>query len=65
MQALLRAQKGKQFPELDGYYLGADYVTGKIWALMYSEKEKRVTEWRSIRDKSLWDVMTWPILGKN
>jgi glucose/arabinose dehydrogenase len=45
--------RGKQFPELDGYYLCADYVTGKIWALKYSEKEKRVTEWRSIRDKSL------------
>jgi glucose/arabinose dehydrogenase len=45
--------RGKQFPELDGYYLCADYVTGKIWALKYSEKEKRVTEWRTIRDKSL------------
>jgi glucose/arabinose dehydrogenase len=45
--------RGKQFPELDGYYLCADYVTGKIWALKYSENEKRVTEWRTIREKSL------------
>ncbi len=45
--------RGKKLPELDGYYLCADYVTGKIWALRYDENEKRVTEWRSIRDKAL------------
>jgi glucose/arabinose dehydrogenase len=42
--------RGKAFPELDGYYLHADYVTSKIWALKYDEKLGRVTEWRSIKD---------------
>lgn len=45
--------RGKLLPELEGHYLCADYVTGKIWALMYGEKEKRVTAWRPIRDKAL------------
>ncbi|MCS7045437.1 MAG: PQQ-dependent sugar dehydrogenase [Gemmataceae bacterium] len=45
--------RGKQFPELDGHYLCADYVTGKIWALRYDDAAKRVTAWRAIRDKAL------------
>ncbi len=45
--------RGKLLPELEGHYLCADYVTGKIWVLMYGEKEKRVTAWRPIRDKAL------------
>jgi glucose/arabinose dehydrogenase len=45
--------RGKRLPELDGYYLHADYVTGKIWALRYDETKKRVTENRSIRDRGL------------
>jgi glucose/arabinose dehydrogenase len=42
--------RGKALPELDGYYLHADYVTSKIWALKYDEKLGRVTENRSIKD---------------
>ena len=42
--------RGKALPELDGYYLYADYVTSKIWALKYDEKAGRVTENRSIPD---------------
>lgn len=42
--------RGKALPELDGYYLYADYVTSKIWALKYDEKAGRVTENRSIKD---------------
>ena len=40
--------RGKRLPELAGYYLYADYVTGKLWALKYDEKQKRVTENRTI-----------------
>jgi glucose/arabinose dehydrogenase len=42
--------RGKQFPELEGHYVHADYVTSKIWAIKYDEKAKRVTENRSIKD---------------
>jgi glucose/arabinose dehydrogenase len=42
--------RGKALPELEGYYLYADYVTSKIWALKYDEKAGRVTENRTIKD---------------
>jgi glucose/arabinose dehydrogenase len=42
--------RGKALPELEGYFLHADYVTSKIWALKYDEKLARVTENRSIKD---------------
>jgi glucose/arabinose dehydrogenase len=42
--------RGKVFPELEGYYVYADYVSSKIWALKYDEKTKRVTANRPIRD---------------
>ncbi len=45
--------RGKQFPELDGHYLYADYVTAKIWALRYDDGKKRVVANRPIRDRSL------------
>ncbi len=44
--------RGKQFPELNGMYLYADYVSGKIWALKYDEKEKRVVANRPIKDQT-------------
>ncbi|HEY2787539.1 MAG TPA: PQQ-dependent sugar dehydrogenase [Fimbriiglobus sp.] len=44
--------RGKQFPELDGMFLYADYVSGKIWALKYDEKEKRVVANRPIKDQT-------------
>jgi quinoprotein glucose dehydrogenase len=34
--------RGKRVPELVGCYLYADYVSGKVWALKYDEKERRV-----------------------
>jgi glucose/arabinose dehydrogenase len=40
--------RGKKLPELDGYYLYADYVTGKVWALKYDEKAKKVVSNKSI-----------------
>jgi glucose/arabinose dehydrogenase len=45
--------RGKRLPELDGAYLYADYVTGKIWALWYDEAKRRVVANRPIRDRNL------------
>jgi len=44
---------GKRLPELEGAYLYADYVSGKIWALWYDEKQGRVVANRPIRDRNL------------
>jgi len=43
--------RGKLLPELEGHYIYADYVTGKIWALKYDEKQKRVVANRPIAEK--------------
>ncbi len=40
--------RGKRLPELVGYYVYADYVTGKIWGLKYDEKAKKVVANRPI-----------------
>ncbi len=40
--------RGKRLPELDGSYLYADYVAGKLWALRYDEAKKRVVANRPI-----------------
>ncbi len=45
--------RGTRLPELDGSYLYADYVTGKIWGLRYDEAKKRVTANRPIKDRAL------------
>jgi glucose/arabinose dehydrogenase len=45
--------RGGRLQELDGHYLYADYVSGKIWALRYDEGEKRVVANRPIRDRNL------------
>jgi glucose/arabinose dehydrogenase len=45
--------RGKRLPELDGYYLYADYVSGRIWALLYDEAKGRVVANRPIRDRTL------------
>jgi glucose/arabinose dehydrogenase len=42
--------RGKLFPELEGYYVYADYVSSKIWALKYDETAKRVVANRPIKD---------------
>ncbi len=41
--------RGKQLPELDGCYLYADYVTGKVWALKYDEAARKVVANLTIR----------------
>lgn len=45
--------RGKRLPGLEGSYLYADYVTGKIWALRYDEEKKRVVANRPIADRRL------------
>jgi glucose/arabinose dehydrogenase len=42
--------RGRRLPELEGYYLYADYVTNKIWALRYDEAKQRVVANRRIPD---------------
>jgi len=34
--------RGKEFPELDGHFLYADYVSSKMFALKYDGEKKRV-----------------------
>lgn len=45
--------RGKELPALDGYYLYADYVSGKVWGLKYDDKAKRVIANRPIASKNL------------
>jgi glucose/arabinose dehydrogenase len=45
--------RGKQLPELDGYYLCADYVSAKIWGLRYDDAKGRVVANRPIRDPNM------------
>jgi quinoprotein glucose dehydrogenase len=40
--------RGKKLPDLVGYYLYADYVTGKVWALKYDQKAGKTVENREI-----------------
>ena len=39
---------GPAIPELEGYYVYADYVASKLWALKYDPKLKRVVENRPL-----------------
>ncbi len=45
--------RGRRLPELEGAYIYADYVTGRIWALRYDAGQGRVVANRPIRDRSL------------
>jgi glucose/arabinose dehydrogenase len=45
--------RGQQLPKLQGVYLYADYVTGRIWALRYDAAKKRVVANQPIRDRNL------------
>lgn len=40
--------RGRNLPELRGYYLYADYVSGKLWALLRDRDSGKVLENRSI-----------------
>jgi glucose/arabinose dehydrogenase len=41
--------RGKRLPELEGHYLYADYISGRIWALHYDEAKKRVVANRPLQ----------------
>ena len=45
--------RGRRLPELDGVYLYADYVTGRLWALRYGEAMSCVVENRPIPSRAL------------
>src|SRR5207247_4034564 len=45
--------RGGRLPELQGYYLYADYISNKIWALRYDEAKQRVVANRRIRDPNV------------
>ena len=44
--------RGKAFPELEGHYLYADYVTSKLFALKYDPAQQRVVANRPFQDIS-------------
>jgi quinoprotein glucose dehydrogenase len=50
--------RGKLVPQLVGKYLYADYVTGKLWALDYDAKQKKVVANYSLTGQNL-PVMTF------
>jgi glucose/arabinose dehydrogenase len=45
--------RGPRLPELDGAYLYADYVSGRLWALRYDGAKRRVVENRPIPSQGL------------
>jgi glucose/arabinose dehydrogenase len=45
--------RGELLPELKGHYLYADYVSSKIWALVYDDAKGRVVANRPIRDPNV------------
>jgi len=53
--------RGKQVPSLTGYYLYADYVSGKFWALKYNPRTEQVEENRSLTSNSVKPVMTFGV----
>lgn len=50
--------RGKKVPELEGCYLYGDFVSGKLWALKYDEKAKKVVANYSLQGDNL-PVMTY------
>ena len=51
--------RGKKVPSLNGYYLYADYVTMKFWALKYDWDAGKVVENRGITSNSDKPIMTF------
>lgn len=45
--------RGTEHPELDGAYLFADYVSGRIWALWYDTVSQKVVAHREIKGQNL------------
>jgi glucose/arabinose dehydrogenase len=53
--------RGKKIPELQGAYLYADYVSGKLWALRYDFDKKKVIANRPIPAKANPTVMSFGV----
>ncbi len=51
--------RGKSTPELDGYYLYGDYVTGRLWALKVDPETKKVLANRPIMRNNNLPVFTF------
>ena len=51
--------RGRKNPELDGYYIYADYVSGTVFALKYDAKQGRVVENRTIPSSSPLAVLSF------
>ncbi len=51
--------RGAAVPSLVGYYLYADYVTGRLWALKFDEKSGKVTENRPIEWRARLPIVTY------
>jgi glucose/arabinose dehydrogenase len=51
--------RGKKIPELNGAYLYADYVSGKLWALWYDAEQKKVTANREVPTPKTIAVMSF------
>ena len=45
--------RGTKVPDLDGYYVYGDYVSGRVWGLKYDDAKGRVTENRPIKGPGL------------
>jgi glucose/arabinose dehydrogenase len=45
--------RGARLPELEAWYVYADYVSARVWALRYDEGKKRVVANRKIRDPNV------------
>ena len=45
--------RGSDIPKMDGMYIYADYVSGRVWALRYDKEKGRVTENRVIDSPKL------------
>lgn len=53
--------RGKNIPQLDGAYLYADYVSGKLWALWYDFDKQVVTANREIPLPSAIPIMSFGV----
>jgi quinoprotein glucose dehydrogenase len=45
--------RGRKYPELVGCFVYADYVSGRLWALKYDTKAKRVVANYALQDQKM------------
>ncbi len=54
--------RGKKLPELQGAYLYADYVSGRVWALQYDRQEKVVLGNHLLKPGASVSVKNMPVI---